>query len=169
MSDQAVRRRHSLEDLTGKQFQVLEHLAQHKTSKQIARDLNVAQNTVDKHLAAVRRKWNTADRYQTARVFQQLREGCEKHPPRFSAADEAGPDAPVLHSDLPKSAVFQLADALSIEDFSDWESPAPKGLLALDDRFGKLWRIVAIPVLALLALMVLIFAVTLAQALSDLL
>ncbi len=67
---------------------MLDHLAQHKTSKQIARDLGVAQNTVDKHLTAVRRKWHTTDRYETARVFASLRDGCENHPPRIYAADE---------------------------------------------------------------------------------
>lgn len=159
----------SLDDLTDKQRQVLDQLAQHKTSKEIARDLDVAQNTIDKHLAAVRRKWGTADRYDTVRLFGQLRsDGWENHPPRISADDATVPAPPLPAPDLPTSSTFRLSDALTIEDFAEWESATPKGLQALDDRFGKAWRVAAIPAVALAALMVMICAVALAKVLTEL-
>ena len=56
-------------DLTAKQAEVLDLLLQHKTTKQIARDLGIAPNTVDARIAAVREKWGTTDRKATARVY----------------------------------------------------------------------------------------------------
>ena len=49
-----------------------------------------------------------------------------------------------------------------------FEVPDPKGLEALDERFGKAWRIIAIPVIALLIGMVLIWALAFAKELTDL-
>jgi DNA-binding CsgD family transcriptional regulator len=159
----------SLEALTDKQFEILAHLADHKTSKEIARALDVTQNTVDKHLTAVRRKWNTADRYQTVRLFERLRAGGDEiHPPRISADDSMPDMLSMPDPDLPASAAFRLSDSVAIERFGEWEVPAPAGLQALDQRFGKAWRIAAIPLLALAAFAVMICAVAAARVLSDL-
>lgn len=43
----------SLRHLSAKQREVLEHIALHKSSEEIARDMSIAQSTVDKHLGAV--------------------------------------------------------------------------------------------------------------------
>lgn len=167
MTDQYTCARPSLADLTDKQSAVLEHLAQHKSSKEIARDLGVTQNTVDKHLAAVRQKWGTTDRYHTARIFEGLRGRAENHPPKILADDEYL-NAPLKPAaDLPKSAVFRLDDVIPLDDFDDWGAPPPKGPQALDELFGKWWRIAAVPLLALAALMVVMFAVQLAMELSG--
>jgi DNA-binding CsgD family transcriptional regulator len=170
MSDPAaLLERPTLADLTEKEVEVLDRLARHMTSKEIARDLDIAPNTVEKRLLRVREKWGTTDRNSTARLFLELREaGCEKIPPQFSAHDR---DAYLLAqpaADLPKSAVFQLSDVLRMEHYAELATPSPKGLQALDERFGKAWRIAAIPLLALLALVVMVFAVNLAELLSEL-
>jgi hypothetical protein len=142
------------------------------TSKEIARDLGVAPNTVEKRLLRVRDKLGTIDRNSTARLYADLRksgssDGWEKIPPQFLAQDPSAYVIAEPKSDLPKSAVFQLADVLRMEDFADLETPAPKGLLALDHRFGKIWRIAAIPLLALLIGMVLIWALSFARTLTE--
>lgn len=168
-TDRTVSRRPSLEDLTDKQHEVLEHLSLHKTSKEIARDLGVSQNTVDKHLTAIRRKWGTSDRYHTARFFEQLRGMDENHPPRILAGDEAAMMPSMPRSDLPKTGMFRLSDTFANANLDEWDIPSPKGLDALDRRFGRLWRIAAIPFLALLIGMVMISAVAFARTLTDLL
>jgi DNA-binding CsgD family transcriptional regulator len=170
MSDQAAKSvRPTLEELTDKEVEVLDRLAQHMTSKEIARDLGIAPNTVEKRLLRVRDKWATADRGSTARLFLELREaGCEKIPPHFSAHDHSGYVIAQPAADLPRSAVFHLSDVLRMEPYAELGTPPPKGLQALDERFGKAWRIAAIPLLALVALMVMVFAVNFAELLSDL-
>lgn len=169
MTDSTVCERPRLEDLTDKEVAVLERLALHMTSKEIARDLDIAPNTVEKRLLRVRDKWGTTDRGSTARLFTELRgEGWEKIPPQFSAHDPAAYLIAQPGSDLPQSAVFRLSDVLTTDGLGEWDTPPPKGLQALDDKFGKAWRIAAIPLLALLALMVFLFAANLAEVLSDL-
>ena len=73
-----------LSDLTEKQIEVLDLLLQHKTTKQIARELAIAPNTVDARIATVRDKWGTVDRKATARVYAHLLETCEKPTCGFS-------------------------------------------------------------------------------------
>jgi DNA-binding CsgD family transcriptional regulator len=169
MTDPAACERPRLEDLTDKEIAVLERLALHMTSKEIARDLDIAPNTVEKRLLRVRDKWRTPDRGSTARLFTELRsEGWERLPPQILAHDPGEHLVAQPRSGLPQSAVFRLSDVLTADSLGEWDTPPPKGLQALDDKFGKAWRIVAIPLLALLALMVLMFAANLAEVLSDL-
>jgi DNA-binding CsgD family transcriptional regulator len=135
-----------LSDLTPKQVEVLDLLLQHKTTKQIARELEIAPNTVDARIAAVREKWGTIDRKATARVYAHLLETCEKPPCGFSPLD-----SDVLHDhgflrELPGSPVFAVADAQT------WHRAAGAGglgfLEALDTRYGKLGRLGAVLTLA---------------------
>lgn len=158
----------SLEQLTAKQREILAHLAQHKSSKQIALDLGMTPNTVDKQIKLVRGKWRTRDRNETAQVFIYLRnEGAENWPPRFLARDEYLITSPDIVPDLPRSTQFRLSDVLASEPFEFRDQVAPEGLEALDARFGKAWRIAAIPLLALALAMVLLCGLAVAQAFSE--
>ena len=169
MTKTAVSRtRPALDDLTAKEVEVLELLAQHMTTKEIARALEVAPNTVEKRLLRVRDKWHTPDRNSTARLYRELAgDGWEKIPPHFPAHDGDGYLVAQPRPDLPKSAVFQLADVVNFEDFRDLGAPEPVGLRNLDRRFGKLWRIAAIPLLALVVGMVLVAALAFARTLTE--
>src|SRR3569623_2368207 len=130
-----------LSDLTEKQIEVLDLLLQHKTTKQIARELAIAPNTVDARIATVRDKWGTVDRKATARVYAPLLETCEKPTCGFSPLEND-----VLHDhgflrELPGSPVFAVADA---QFWHQAAGPGSRGLLeALDTRFGKLGRLCA--------------------------
>lgn len=158
----------SLEQLTAKQRDILAHLAQHKTSKQIALDLGVTPNTVDKQIKLVRAKWHTRDRNETAQVFIHLSDdGAENWPPRFLARDEYLINSSDIAPDLPRSTQFRLSDVLASEAFEFPDQVAPEGLEALDARFGKAWRIAAIPLLALALAMVLLCGLAVAQAFSE--
>lgn len=149
--------------------QVLDQLARHKTSKQIARDLEIHENTVNKHLASVREKWGTGDRYETARIFAQLAVGEGNHPPQFSSGDDYLITAADSLADLPEAAEFRLSDVTTHSSFGAPEMFPPKGLEALDARFGMAWRIAAIPVVALLFGMVVVVMLAVAQALTQML
>jgi len=158
----------SLEQLTNKQREVLEHLASHKSSKQIALDLGIHENTVNKHLTAVKEKWGTFDRNETARVFVRLAHGVRNHPPQFPSSDDYLIDHPEALADLPQSAEFRLSDVLASEPIRFPDSFAPVGLEALDARFGKAWRIAAVPIAAVLLGMVMIVMIAITQAMNEL-
>lgn len=159
----------SLDNLSLREHEVLEHLASHKTSKQIAIDLGVTENTVNKHIASVKAKWRTADRYETVRAFRALVEGDKIHPPQIPSRDEYLIEVPDAFADLPRTAEFRLSDVLAKEPFRFPDSFAPAGLEALDARFGKAWRIVAVPVVAFLIGMVMMVMIAITQAMNELL
>lgn len=159
----------SLEQLSEREREVLLHLAGHKTSKAIARELGIHENTVNKHLAAIRAKWGTFDRYETAQVFTQLSKGDGIHPPQISSGDDylitGAEDLP----DLPATSRFRLSDVLARGSAGFPDTFAPSGLEALDRRFGRAWRIAAIPVIGILLGMAMLVGVAIIQVLNDLL
>jgi DNA-binding CsgD family transcriptional regulator len=156
-----------LSDLTAKQSEVLDLLLQHKTTKQIARELHIAPNTVDARIAAVREKWGTTDRKATARVYGHLLETCEKSPCGFSPLASAPLSDQELFRDLPGSPVFTVADA---QTYGPWPvRPERRTVLeALDVRFGKAGRIGAILVLAMILAVTLVATLAVAEVLGRL-
>jgi DNA-binding CsgD family transcriptional regulator len=156
-----------LSDLTAKQVEVLDLLLQHKTTKQIARELNIAPNTVDARIAAVRDKWGATDRKATARVYAHLLQTCEKPPSGFSPlATDLMHDQVVLR-DLPGSALFTISDA---QTYGHWESGQgrPGVLEALDNRFGKVGRLGAALVLAFLLAVTALLSLSIAAGIERL-
>ncbi len=151
----------SLEQLTPREREVLGLIVQHMTNKQVARELGIAETTVDKHLKNIRQKFGTRDRYETARVAQLL-EGWENPYPQIPSGDETTKHSADPLADLPRTAEFRLSDVLAIGQSDFPEIPAPKGLEALDERFGKAWRIAAIPTIALILAMVVICVLAIA-------
>jgi DNA-binding CsgD family transcriptional regulator len=154
-------------DLTAKQAEVLDLLLQHKTTKQIARELGIAPNTVDARIAAVRDKWGTTDRKATARVYAHLLETCEKSPCGFSPLDrDLTPDQGLLR-ELPGSPLYTVADAQSFEHWPvKWERP---GILeTLDARLGKIGRVIAVSCLALALAATVMLTLAIAEAMSKL-
>ena len=156
-----------LADLTQKQVEVLDLLLQHKTTKQIARELHIAPNTVDARLAAVREKWGTTDRKATARVYTHLLEGCEKTPCGFSRLETDLLQGDELFRDLPGSPFFTVADAHA---YGHWPvQSGPSGILEiLDARYGKLGRVGAILVLAFLLAITVVLSLAIAAGIEKL-
>jgi DNA-binding CsgD family transcriptional regulator len=153
-------------DLTAKQAEVLDLLLQHKTTKQIARELGIAPNTVDARIAAVREKWGTTDRKATARVYAHLLETCEKSPCGFSPLDRDLTANHDLLRELPGSPLFTVADA---QGFERWPVERNRGILeALDARFGKVGRVIAASGLALILAATVMLTLAIAQAMSKL-
>ena len=67
-----------LGSLTDRQREVLDMVLEHKTSKEIARELGIGPKTVDRHIDAAREKLGVADRNAAARLYARLRERGEK-------------------------------------------------------------------------------------------
>lgn len=160
-----------LESLTPKQIEVLELLVMHRTTKEIARELAIAPNTVDQRINAVREKWGTTNRKDTARRYAQLVELCGKPTYGLSRLDRAGAEEDEVGQDLPADPVFVLSDASAFDRPREWfddAEPAPAGLEAFDARFGRRGRIVAVFVLALIMALTLASSLAIADALGRL-
>jgi hypothetical protein len=69
---------------------------------------------------------------------------------------------------LPQSSEFHLSDFVIDRDAAE-AMRLVKGPEALDERFGKVWRVAAIPLIAVLIGMVLIWGLAFAVQLGDLL
>jgi len=160
-----------LDSLTGKQVEVLDRLVLHRTTKEIARELEIAPNTVDQRITAVRDKWGTVNRKDTARLYGRLVELCGKPPYDFSRVDDRDGRAEEPDQDLPVDPVFVLSDARPLVGHPDWTEIRPSGLAGLeafDAKFGRAGRIVAVIVLALMMALTLVAALSIADALGHL-
>jgi DNA-binding CsgD family transcriptional regulator len=156
----------ALAGLTEKQVEVLDLLTHHHTTKQIARELDVGPSAVEQRIMAVREKWGTRDRKETVRLYEMLLEACGKSPCGSSQVDPRTDNDLLLHRDLPRSGVFEFADA---QTFADWNLASRKqqGLEILDARFGKFGRIAAIVVLAAAIAVTVVASLAMAQALGK--
>ena len=157
----------ALADLTDKQVEVLDLLMHHHTTKEIARKLKIAPNTVDQRILGVREKWGTRDRKETTRAYAMLLEACGKEPCGFLEVDRPAALDEAFLRDLPKSSLFELADART---FDHWHAPGGKrwGLEALDARFGKFGRVIAIIGLALALAATLLLSLSIAAGIEKL-
>lgn len=160
-----------LESLTIKQVEVLDLLIKHRTTKEIARELSIAPNTVDQRIGAVREKWGTTNRKDTARHYALLLEQCGKTTCGFSRVDPLGEDEEERGRDLPADPFFVLSDAAALRGHRDWDvsgDDGPAGLEALDARFGRAGRIGAVFLLALVMALILVSSLAIAEVLRRL-
>ncbi|KHK92628.1 helix-turn-helix transcriptional regulator [Novosphingobium malaysiense] len=160
-----------LESLTAKQVEVLDLLVMHRTTKEIARELSIAPNTVDQRINAVRDKWGTTNRKDTARRYAWLLEQCGKTTCGFSRVDQEERNGKDGGQDLPVDPVFVLSDASAYGRPRDWYEhldTRPKGLEAFDARFGRFGRVAAVLVLALIMALTLASSLAIAEVLGRL-
>jgi DNA-binding CsgD family transcriptional regulator len=160
--------RQVLARLSSKEREVLDRVLQHKPTKEIARELAIAPNTVDMRLRSARTKLLTRDRNETARAYQHLLGTCGKTTcgSPVMAAMQPWPLSPQPEPD--PGATFVLEDSAGFALPAPWVevSHGERFPEVLDRRFGRAWRIAAIPVvalvIALLALALLAIAETMA-------
>lgn len=141
-----------LSTLTAKQREVLDLLLRHKSSKEIARSLNISHYTVDQRITAARQKLGVSSRGELACAYSQLQGICEEtaYEPSHVAYDDVSPLVPPR--DQSADPLFMLSDATSISMELPWhlQPEPPSGLEAIDSRFGIFGRVLIIPVLAVL-------------------
>ena len=152
---------------TPKQREVLDLVLRHKSSKEIARALNISPYTVDQRITAARHKLGLSSRGELAREYARIRELCEETAYEFSHMDVPGIPAQMSGRDQPVEPVFMLSDTTTLDVGLPWQSETVPlvGLEAIDNRFGILGRILMIPafavLIALLALSVAAIAIIL--------
>lgn len=167
---QITQARETLSGLTTKQRDVLDLVLVHKSSKEIARSLNISHYTVDQRVAAARQKLGVDSRGELARAYSQLREICGETAYGFSDVALTDCTDQLSERDQSLSPIHTLSDALPMGASFDWyDGSDPKtGLEALDKRYGIFGRIVAIIGLAALIALMMLAMVAIAQSLTML-
>ena len=160
-----------LDRLSAKEREVLDHVLLHKPLKLIAHDLGVTLSAVDQRLKSARAKLDAADRNAAARAYAALLATCRESTCGFEAV-ATPPDPPLtLPLDPPSAATFTLKDSGTIIVPPSFQEAWPAGAVSevLDERFGRLWRVVAIPALALAIAMLALALLAMARILGELL
>lgn len=156
-----------LEGLSDKQMAVLELLCEHRSSKEIARVLGIAPNTVDQRIKAVGAKFGTRDRASTVREYQRLKRICGKS--TYGSAVVDGMFFAPLSSprDETLSPVFTLHDAANFD--GHWtKEPASTPISGEPLFLGRIRRFEIIVKLALGMAIVIAALVGIANGLNDL-
>ena len=150
--------------LTTKQREVLDLLLEHKTSKEIARVLEISPHTVDQRINFAKRKFGVSSRGELAKAYRQQRpiyeqsiyEESDIAPPAISfqtgLRDETS-DYLIAPSDQSGSLADETEDRLVPEMF--------------EGRFGTIMRLGAIVGLAALLMIVLLVGLAIFQSLST--
>lgn len=155
-----------LDRLTPAQTDVLDRVLLHKTSKEIARELGIAPNTVDQRIKAAWAKLGTGDRAATARKYALIKSVCGQSTYGSSGVDTSLLEDHELFRDIPAEATFVIED--SMQRFHEVAEPKPAILEALDDRFGRLGRVAAILACAVFMATLVLTVTTIAVTLSNL-
>lgn len=155
-----------LERLTPAQTDVLDRILLHKTSKEIARELGIAPNTVDQRVKAAWAKLGTSDRAATARKYALIKNICGQATYGASGVDADLIDDHESFRDIPAEATFVIED--SMQRFYEVAEPKPTILEAFDDRFGRLGRVAAVLVCAVFIATLVLTVTTIAVTLSNL-
>lgn len=160
-----------LDRLSPKEREVLDQLLLHKPLKLIAHDLGITLSAVDQRLKSARTKLNAADRNAAARTYAALLATCRESTCGFEAVVRAGPAPLVRTPEPPAAATFTLRDSGTIIVPPSLYGNGPAGAVSevLDERFGRLWRILAIPALAVAIAMLALALMAMAQMLGELL
>ncbi|GGJ41206.1 helix-turn-helix transcriptional regulator [Sphingopyxis bauzanensis] len=116
--------------LTDKQRACLDLLLEHKTSKQIGRDLGVSKYTVDQRITAARLVLGGRDRGDTANRYARLRKICDRI--AYDPVEVPAPPSPMAsrRADDGPATVLGLGETRRAED----------GMSLANLSFGKIWR-----------------------------
>lgn len=137
-----------LETITDRQRDVMDRVLQHRTSKEIARELRISPNTVDQRINAVRRKLGASDRAETARLYSRLLGVCGKTTYGSSVIGNGEFDQLTSMRDAEIKPVFFLSDSVA-EPRSEWEGVGQLVIPRAGYAESKLWRLAMILVIAL--------------------
>jgi DNA-binding CsgD family transcriptional regulator len=160
-----------LSRLSAKEREVLDQILLHKSLKVIAHDLGITLSAVDQRLKSARIKLAAADRNEAARTYSTLIAACRDSTCGFEAIG-ARLDAHVIQSPEPPSgSMFKLEDSATIVVPPPWFEHGQRGGFSevLDEKFGRLWRVAAIPVFAIALAVLALALMAMAQVLGELL
>ena len=157
-----------LTELTAKQREVLDLLIEHKTSKEIARLLEISPHTVDQRIQFAKDKLGARTRNEAAALYRRLIDTYGQLTYQNSYLAYAGP--------VPDNAVGAQGP---LPDSSHWERPRPGNPLdteadyrvvpeLFDGRYGTLVRLGAIIAIAVFLVILVLGGLAIFSQLSEL-
>lgn len=160
-----------LNQLTAKEREVLDRILLHKPLKVIAHDLGITLSAVDQRLKSARAKLGSSDRNEAARTYSALLVTCRESTCGFEAVAAALDPNVVAAAERPSQSMFTLEDSATfLVAPSGYEVGRSKAVSeVLDEKFGRLWRVAAIPVFATCIAVLALVLIAMANALGQLL
>ena len=159
----------TLATLTEKQREVLDLVLMHKSSKEIARMLEISPYTVDQRITAARQKLGSTTRGDLARSYSRLKSLCEETAYGFPYVETDAFSLQQLGRDQLADPVFKLSDSAFVKMDAPWHDypVSPVGLEAFDNRFGILGRVIVIPILAALMVLLVLSMLAIGETLTN--
>lgn len=157
--------------LSAKEREVLDRILLHKPLKVIAHELGITLSAVDQRLKSARAKLAAADRNEAARTYSALLTACRESTCGFEDMG-TGPDLPLPKTPEPHpGATFTLQDSATTFVAPPWQERDNRGAFSesLDEKFGKAWRVAAIPVFAVAIAFLALALIAMARELGELL
>jgi DNA-binding CsgD family transcriptional regulator len=155
--------------LTGKQKEVLNHLIEHKTSKEISRILGISPHTVDQRIDTARSKLGLASRGELALAWRRHLELTDSPVSRMTHESSGIGDAHSAGADRARgSAVPNHAGAFAIADEGTGGFDHRVGPELFEGRWGTLARLGAIFTIAALFLLVVLIGFGVFVSISEL-
>lgn len=158
-----------LAGLTAKQREVLDLLLEHKTSKEIARDLGISPHTVDQRIQFAKEKLGATSRSEVAQLYRRLVEICGQLTYQES---RIAPSAPFADND-PGTQAGPLT-ALRRRERTYPDRPLrPESDYAVvpelfEGRYGTLFRLGAIVAIAVFMVFLVLGGLAIFSQLSEL-
>lgn len=146
----------TLADLTVKQREALDLLLEHKTSKEISRNLGISPHTVDQRIEAAKRRLGATTRGELAQLYIRLRKTSGRLTHEEMLID---PTAATVSQDGSKPPDENDAEVRERGEQSVLAPPTSLhrvGPELFHGRWGTIFRLGAIMVIALLTMMVLL-------------
>ena len=138
-----------LDSLSLAQSEVMDRVVARLTSKEIARELDIAPNTVDQRVKAVLAKLGAVDRDDAARRYVELHRLCGRTICGSPVMDVLVTATEDPFRELPRSPHFVLEDSM-VNFPSEFEFRGTTFLEAFDRQFGRIGRLGLVIVLAVL-------------------
>jgi len=151
-----------LDELTAKQRQVLDLLIQHKTSKEIARELGISPHTVDQRIQFAREKLGVQSRSEAAVAYRRLIETCGQPTYEDSGVAALAPagDDPIQAGVPARGPSSRTSTTTGLDH--------PVGRELFEGRHGTLFRLGAIVAIAALLVLLVLAALATFSQLSQL-
>lgn len=130
--------------LTANERAVLDGLLAHKSSKEIARDLDVSAVAVDERVRSARLKLGAQDRKSAIRAYAALLGDHAKSVDRFEVMASPPVCRDELVRELPSRPDFALNDSQYWVSLAAEDKPAKTFLETVDERFGWSGRVMLI-------------------------
>ena len=169
MGQQTTKAEFEIASLTAKQREVLDLLIEHKTSKEIARRLDISPYTVDQRINFAKDKLGARTRGEAAMTYRRLVESCGR-----AAYGNSGIGKPGAVIDERGGAQLPLPESAPPEPVGYDGVSAPEADFSVvpelfDGRYGTLVRLGAIFVIAVMLVFVVLGGLAIYSQLSQLL